>query len=217
MYKYLIRQSLRELKVQVKNYFFLGLGLIVGAALFLHSFMTAIHTSSFPFADSLVFSSGICVAQLFSILFQKSLVFAMHPAAMHFFFNSEKLNNIKTMLFFKKIIAKLVLSLLICLAILNFKVSINLWIKTFILCTYFLICAFIRWFRYNRHRLAIVAAFYLFSSVLFALAFSGTIIAASIPLFILLVFTVYYNGKIKVDWGRYYEDAVYLHRISSAS
>src|SRR5690554_2561749 len=106
MYKYLIRQSLRELKVQFQNYFFLGLGLIIGAALFLYSFIMVIHTSSFPFADSLVFSGGICLAQLFSILFQKSLVFAMHPAAMHFFFNSEKLENIKTILFCKKIISK---------------------------------------------------------------------------------------------------------------
>jgi len=217
MYKYLIRQSLRELKVQFQNYFFLGLGLIIGAALFLYSFIMAIHTSSFPFADSLVFSGGICVAQLFSILFQKSLVFAMHPAAMHFFFNSEKLENIKTILFCKKIISKLVLSLLICLAILNFKLSINLWIKTFVLCTYFIICAFIRWFKYNRYRFDIIVVFYLFSSVLFLLAFSGTIIEATIPLFIFLIFTVYYNGKIKVDWGRYYEDALYQHRISSAS
>jgi hypothetical protein len=94
VYKYLFRQSFRASIIQIRNYFVVILGLIIISVIFLESVIRAIYSSSFSLSDNLLMVSVIMsVAQLFILLFRKVLVFAMHPAAIHFFFNSNKASH----------------------------------------------------------------------------------------------------------------------------
>ena len=218
MYKYLFRQSFRASIIQIRNYFVVILGLIIISVIFLESVIRAIYSSSFSLSDNLLMVSVIMsVAQLFILLFRKLLVFFLPPAAIHFFFNSNKINCFKTALFVKKIITNVIISFLLCLIIFNFKLSVNLCAATFILWAYFMMGSFIRWFKYARHKFAIITTFYLCSSILFVLSFASIITIAGVPLFILLAFIVYYNGKVKIDWGKYYDDSVYANKIDTSA
>lgn len=119
MIRFLLMESIREWKILIKNYLLEMIGLIIFFAVFLQTVKTIIRTiyaSDVSLSDNLLMVSIIiCIIQLLSIISQRNLVFEIHPAALHYFFNSPQLNLVKKIAFIKKIIGKLVLAFLLCL------------------------------------------------------------------------------------------------------
>jgi len=217
VYEYLFKQSFRAIKIQLKNYFTVILGIIFVSAVFLHSIITGIYESSFTLSENLfLVSLAISILQLFIVLSRKTLVFAMHPAAIHYFYNTKEINRVKAILITQKIIKNIILSLAICLFIFNFRFSLNLFTATIILFAYAMTGSFIRWLKYIQNKPLVLTGFYIGSSALFILSFSNYYIMAVIPLYILLILLIIYCERVKMDWGKYYDDALYANRINSS-
>jgi hypothetical protein len=220
MYRYLFRQSFRAFKAQAKNYFAVIIGLAVFLAFFLGSAISAIYASGFSLSDNLLAAgAAICAVQLFALAFRKTLVFSMHPAAIHFFYNSKKLNSAKAMLVAKKMATTAFFSFMACLVVYNFRLlSRELYFAALILWIYALACSFARWLIYAGRSAAIVASLYALASALFILAFSGAAAMAGALLLFLLAAAVCRDASCKagLDWGKYYDDCAYANKIESA-
>lgn len=216
-----VKQSLREIKLLLKNYWTVIVGMGIGLIIFFDMLVGQIYQSSFSLADHMLrISCVICALELFSILFQKTLVFIIHPATMHYCFNSGYMDKIKRLYFYKKCLTKLLLAALICPVLYNFRITLSLFVAIITLFLYFMMCSLIRWMKYNGCKWLKIAALFLLSSLLFIFgsALSGNL--AYIPsafLCVVFVVVVSFQNKAAVNWAKYYEDISYTAKSSYAS
>ena len=159
--------------------------------------------------------ASICVIQAFIILFQKRLVIRIHPASIHYFYNTDVFLKAVKVEMFQKIISKALMAFLISLIISGLQMKIRtvwLWLQLLI---FFIEGSLITWLKYKRQNMASLVGIYIISSIAFVFSLEHKICISVLCLLVIIL--LLWSREIGLNGiGEYYNKAIFEERIDCA-
>lgn len=210
----LLKNALRSLKIQVKNYWGLILALFTMVIALCHTVITMIIENEISFQQwNPQIAGAICLLEMIRILGGKHVPFYCNPATIHFLYNSSGYIYCKMASAAGKIVKTVLFAFVLTILFFLLEIGSGMMRTMICLCCSFLSCTFGAWKRYNRKGWIVT---YLISSVLFLLSFTVHVFWL-IPFGGYVTFLVIEYALEEIDMAKYYTDCVYYQQVNQAS
>lgn len=216
MSKFILREYIRESKIQIKNYIIEIVGIIIICLGLLRFAARWREQNDILLKNNItIIWYMVCFICLLFIFFRTSPIFVIKPASFQFFFNSPFIKYALILAVLKTAIIRLIVSVLIGLFLLEWDILLDFCISIFYLLIYLMLIVFIEWMKFNEKNIGIILLQYVCSSIFFILSqckSHGIGIILVIWFGVVVLITI----KSSIKWDKYYNAIFYIEKVNSA-
>ncbi len=217
MVKYLLLQKVRAMIILLKNYTGGAVALLVTACIGIaYSWNLVSLNAEIIRNHTRELLVAICLIQAAVILFQKRLTARIHPASLQFFYNSDAFSRIVRFEILKKVITKIPIAAVLALILTGLCLTgQTVWLGI-LLFLFLSEGSQIAWMKYNRVNPFIWISGYVISCATFVMASENRLWICALCAAV-IVMLICGSKMIRVDMGRYFNDALSEERTDCAS